>query len=187
MRLAATPRFKKILASFNDLFIGTKLAPPGEDFHVDQGNYDDEIKDFLRGDSPPPPAKPAVEVVEESINNMTPVPPPVDLDKIPPPPHPSHRASASIVLQESETIKTSSLTVSVSTLPSQVQAEVDDNVPVPPAKKGRPVTKTKGNVPISDTTDVTPGGRRSSTRQVALPEQDLRQTSRTSGRKRTKN
>ena len=70
MRLAATPHFKRILASFNDLFIGTKLAPPREDFHVDQGNYDDKIKDFLRGDSLPPPAKPAVEVVEESINKM---------------------------------------------------------------------------------------------------------------------
>ena len=73
MRLAATPCFKRILASFNDLFIGTNLAPPREDFHVDQGNYDDEIKDFLRGDSPPPPAKPAIEVVEEIINKMPPV------------------------------------------------------------------------------------------------------------------
>ena len=187
MRLAATPHFKRILASFNNLFIDTKLAPPREDFHVDQGNYDDKIKDFLCGDSPPPPAKPAVKVVEESINKMTPVPPPVDLDKILPPPHPSHRASASIMLQESETIKTSSLTVSVSTLPSQVQAEVDDNVPIPPAKKGRPVTKTKGNVPVSDTTDITPGSRRSSTHQVALPKQDLQQTTCTSGINHTEN
>ena len=173
MRLASTPRFKRILASFNDLFIGMKLALPREDFHIDQGNYDDEIKDFLSGDSPPPPAKPAIEVVKESINKMTPVPPPVDLDKIPPPPHPSHHTSASIMLQESETIKSSSLTVSVLTLPSQVQAEVDDHDPVPRAKNGCPVTKTMGYVPILDTTDITPGGRRSSTRQVALPEQDL--------------
>ena len=173
MRLAATPHFKRILASFNNLFIDTKLAPPREDFHVDQGNYDDKIKDFLHGNSPPPPAKPAVKVIEESINKMPPIPPPVDLDKIPPPPHPSHHILASIMLQESETIKTSSLTISVSTLPSQVQAEVDNNIPVPPAKKGHPVTKTKGNVPVSDTIDVTPSGRRSSTCQVALPEQDL--------------
>ena len=72
-------------------------------------------------------------------------------------------------------------------LVSQALAEVDNNVLIPPAKEGHPFTKTKGNIPVLDTTDVTPSGRRSSTHQLALHKQNLQQTTCTSGRRHTEN
>ena len=146
MAHATTPRFKQIFSSFNELLLGTKPATPKQDVHVDQGDYDDEIQEYLREDSPPPPAEPTDTTAEDNIDETPPTLPSVDLDETPPSLCPGHHPSTSITLQESNTIKTSSLTISITTVPSEPQAKVDAVV-VPP-KKGRPAARKKMSGPL---------------------------------------
>ena len=181
---ANTPRFKQILSSFNKLLTDKKPAAPREPTHIDKGNYDDEIQEYLRdNDSPPPPTEPTDSVTADVVVAD-------DVDETPPSPRPVHcHTTTSITLEESD-VRTSSLTVSITTLPSEPQAEAD--AVLAPPKKRRPGPKKKVNTPASDAVDTTPApttrGTRASTRQVAPPpEQDAQPAARVSTRKRTKN
>ena len=175
---ADTPRFKRIFLLFNELLTGKKPVAPKETMRVDKGNYDDEIQEYLRDDnSLPPPPEPTNNIAADDVNET------------PPSPRPAHHASTSITLEESN-VKTSSLTISITTLPSEPQAETDAILALP--KKRRPGPKKKVNDPAPDPADTTPSpvtrGTRASARQVAPPpEQDPQPAARTSTRKRNKN
>ena len=184
---SATPRFKKILLLFNERVFGKNSDFPKKTVPIDQGNYDDKIQEYLREDSPPPPAEPTLAVAEDIENP----PPSVDLDEAPPSPPPGHRASTSITVQESDTIKTSStsMTISITTLPSEPQAEEDNGIFVVRPKKSRPAPRKKVNTTASDAADITLASttraKTAGSFQVSPPvEQDPQPTTRTSGRKR---
>jgi hypothetical protein len=190
---APTQRFKRIRSSFDQLLFGTKpTAPDPEQPRIDQGDYDDEIQLYLGRDPTPPPVEPTVAAdsdVEPYVQ-----PPPFasaesDIDETPiPSPSPGHHPVTSITLQESDTVRTSSMTISITTLPSEQTQEVTDPAP---RKKARPAPKKKVISPPSDAVDTiapapTTRSTRAGSRQVPVQphEQDPKPTTRTSGRKR---
>lgn len=189
IKQAETPRFKQILSSFNELSFGTKPDPPKRDVHFDQGDYDDEIQEYLRDNGPPTEPTDEMPADEMPVDEIA----EDDMDDTPPSPRSGHRASTSIIVQESDTIRTSSKTISITTRPSEPQAdEMDITVVLP--KKARPAPRKKVTNPALDanTADTAPApttrGTRTSARQAAPPpEQVPQQATRTSGRKRTKN
>ena len=196
---ATTTRFKRIFLLFNQLVFSTETDAPKQVMHIDQGNYDDEIQAYLREDSPPPPANltnanaeddTTDATTEDDVDRTPPMPSSIDLDETLPSLRPGRHASTSISLQESNTVKTSSLTISVMTVPSEPQAEVD--TVVAPPKKGRPAARKKAANPTSDTADAAPPpttrGTRKSTRQAAPPpERGPQSTIRASGRGHIRN
>jgi hypothetical protein len=169
---ANTPRFKRIFSLFDELLFGKKPAIPGPTIRVDAGNYDDEIQEYLRNDSPPPPVDVPTEAISEDDPDESPFAlPSSDLDATAPSPPIARRTPTStITVQESDTIRTSSLTISItdSDLPPTGVGDVE----AAPPKKSRPVPRKKAK-PASDVeTAPTPApapapttrGKRASTR-----------------------
>jgi hypothetical protein len=192
---ASTSRFKRIRSSFDLLFLGTKqTAPEPEQLRVDQGDYDDEIQEFLCEDPTPPPVEPTVAAESHADPESLPPPPDSaesDIDETPvlsPSPRSGHHPVTSITLQESDMVKTSSLTISITSLPSEQTQE--GTIPAPP-KKARPAPKKKVTPPADGVDTIAPAPKtrstRAGTRQVPVPplEQDSQPTTRTSVRKRT--
>lgn len=191
---ADTPQFKRIHSELNALLFSATPAAPSNVIIVDQGDYEDEVKEFLRENSTPPPTKPSTTTDTDELL-ISPVEPAAstNLDEAPLPPSPSHHVATSITLQESHTVTTSSQSISITTHPSK--PETEDTPPAEQPKKRRPAPKKKGktgtsNASASDTANATPApttrGTRASTRKnIQLPE-DPQPAIRDTGRKHTK-
>ena len=189
------PRFKRIRSQLNALLFGTTPAAPSNTVIVDQGDYRNEVQEFLREDSTPPPTEPST---ASDINKTPTSPAPAELGASTGPnptpllPHLGHHVTTSITLQESHTVSTSSQTISITALPSEPEAEV--NPPVVQPKKSRPAARKKvvntDGVDTSDATNTTSApttrGTRASARKASSPpNQGSQPTARGSGRKRT--
>ena len=184
---ADTPRFKKIRSEFNALLFGAMSVAPSNTVIIDQGDYEDEVQEFLRENSTPPPAEPTA-ATDIDKTPTSPAEPSVsaDPDKTPLPPRLGHHVATSIVLQDTHTVSTSSQTISITTHPSEPEAEIDP--PVIQPKKSRPVAKKVANtndVNASDATDTTPAANTRRTR--ASNHKDSLPAARNSGRKNKKN
>jgi len=190
------PLFEPILSELNSLLFSARGAVPRKTAIDDQGDYEDEVQEFLRGNLVPPPTEEGA--TTDDIDSETPDSPAgfgtidIDLEEEPRLPH---HAATSIILEDSHTTKVSesSRAISITMLPSGPEAEVDP--PVVRSNKGRPAPKKRATntngVGTSDTTNATPApttrGTRASTRQAAtLPEQDSNPAARSSVRKRGK-
>lgn len=191
IKQADTPRFKRILLELNALVFGKTPALRSNTVTVDQGDYEDEIAEFLREDSISPPTEPTTANDAEKLSlSSTESNTAADLNEAPLSPHLNQHVETLTTLQESRTVSTSSKTISITTHPSEPEADID--APITQPKKSRPAPRKKTIATNSvDASDVTPipttRGTRASTRRAApLPKQDSQPTVRGSGRKRAK-
>ena len=187
---ADTPRFKRIHSELNALLFSASSVAPSTVI-IDQGDYENEVQEFFRDNSTPPPSptEPSATAYTSTTSTYPPEPSvDTDFDEAPLPPCSGYHPTTTITLQESHTIGTSSQTISITTLPSEPEAEVDP--PIVQLKKSRPAVRKAVNPESVDTSDTArPPTRstRASARQVAPPpEQDSHPTAHGSGRKRTK-
>ena len=147
MIVANGPRFNRIRSEFNALLFGTvSLSTPSDIPVVDQGNYDDEIQEYLREKPTPCPAE----------SNAT-----AELDDVPPSPTES---STSIALNEASLPSEVEAEVDVPAAPPKKSCPA-------PTKKVTNISDDTSATPAPTTRNT-----RAGTRQVAPPPKQASKT-----------